>query len=210
LTDQHPDVIAAKSRVKQAEERYKKASDALASGELIMPVEVPPASEAERPALEERLRKVENEAQAVRNRKNSAATGAAEAAKESRFAQELVDLETEWARLNRNVADARERYQNLEGKEFVANLAASSEETGQAANIDIVDPAFRPTRPAGGGRMKVALMGLLASIGLAAGIVLACAIFDDRLYERADVEQLELAPVLVSVPRLAAGRNKRG
>ncbi len=210
LTDQHPDVIAAKSRQRIAQERYKRASDALASGELIMPMEIPAATEQEKPALEARLKKIEEEAAAVRRRNENARDGAAAQQKASNFAQEIVDQETEWARVNRDIAEARERVQNLEAKEAMANMAASAEETGQAAQIDIVDPAFRPTRPAGGGRMKVMLMGLLASMALAFAIVLACAIFDDRLYERLDVEGLELAPLLVTVPRTHAGRSKRG
>jgi uncharacterized protein involved in exopolysaccharide biosynthesis len=211
FTEQHPSVIGAKSRLKQAQERYKRASDALASGELIMPMDVPPASDAEKPALEARLAKIEDELAATRRRNQNAKAGEAAAAdkKASGVVQEIVDQEIEWQRLNQDVNEAQERYQTTEAREYSANMAAGAEATGQAAQIDIVDPAFKPTRPAGGGRMKVMLMGLLASLALATAIVLACAIFDDRLYERPDVEGLELAPVLVTIPRLQAGRSKR-
>jgi uncharacterized protein involved in exopolysaccharide biosynthesis len=200
LTDQHPDVIAAKNRVKAAEQRLKRAKDALAAGELIMPdVEAPPASEEERPKLEERLRKVEAEL-AERRRKLAAGAGATAAAK-SQLSEEIVQLETEWAKRNRDVTEARERYQQLESRQFIAEMAASSEETGNAAQMVIVDPAYRPIRPAGGGRMKLVVLGFMASCVLAGALVLACAIFDDRIYDRADVEQLGVGPLLVTVPR---------
>jgi capsular polysaccharide biosynthesis protein len=211
FTEKHPSVIAAKSRFKAAQERYKRAADALASGELIMPMDAPPASDAEKPALEKRLAEIENEEAAIRRRNESAKAGEAAAAdkKASGVVQEIVDQEIEWQRLNQDVNEAQERYQTTEAREYSASMAAGAEATGQAAQIDIVDPAFKPTRPAGGGRMKVMLMGLLASMALALAIVLACAIFDDRLYERPDVEGLELAPLLVTIPRLHAGRSKR-
>lgn len=203
LTDQHPDVVQAKSAVRAAEERLRKAEDALARGELIMP-EAPPATESERPALEARLKKVEAEIADVRRRKAANAGAAAE--KQSNVAAEIVELETEWSRLNREVAEARERYQALEGKEFVAQMQASSEETGQAAQMVIVDPAYKPTKPTGGGRAKMAIIGFAAGIALALALVLALAIFDDRLYDKVDAEALELAPVLSVIPR----GDKRG
>jgi uncharacterized protein involved in exopolysaccharide biosynthesis len=209
FTEAHPSVIAAKSRLKSAQERFKRASDALASGELIMPMDAPPASESEKPALEKRLAEIESETAAVRRRAQNAKEGEAAEKKASGIVQDIVDQEIEWQRLNQDVNEAQERVQTTESREYVATMAAGAEASGQAAQIDIVDPAFKPTRPAGGGRMKIMLMGLLASLGLALAIVLACAVFDDRLYDRADVEGLELAPLLVGIPRLAAGRSKR-
>jgi uncharacterized protein involved in exopolysaccharide biosynthesis len=209
FTNEHPTVKAAKSRVVLAQERLKRAQDALASGDLIMPLDVPPASESEKPALEKRLAEIESETAAVRRRAQNAKEGEAAEKKASGIVQDIVDQEIEWQRLNQDVNEAQERVQTTESREYIASMAAGAEASGQAAQIDIVDPAFKPTRPAGGGRMKIMLMGLLASLGLALAIVLACAIFDDRLYDRPDVEGLELAPVLVGIPRLAAGRSKR-
>jgi uncharacterized protein involved in exopolysaccharide biosynthesis len=200
LTDQHPDVMAAKTRVKNGEDRVRRAKEALAAGELIMPeIDAPAATEAERPKLEERLRKVEAELAEVRRRKAEQGDDqAAAAAGRSKLSQEIVELETEWAKSNRDLAEARERYQSLESKEFVAEMAARS---GQAAQMVIVDPAFRPVRPAGGGRMKLVILGFIASCALAGAVVVAAAIFDDRLYDKADVDELGIAPFLVAIPR---------
>jgi uncharacterized protein involved in exopolysaccharide biosynthesis len=201
LTDQHPDVVAAKNRVRLAQTRLASAKEALASGALILPeVEAPPATEEERPKLQQRLSEVESELAA--HRRSSAA---GQAARKSQLSDEIVDLETEWAKRNRDVTEARERYQQLESKNFVAEMAASSEETGQASQMVIVDPAFRPVRPVGGGRMKLVILGFMASCALGLAVVLGCAVFDDRLYERADVDHLAIAPLIVTVPRTHAG-----
>jgi uncharacterized protein involved in exopolysaccharide biosynthesis len=198
LTDQHPDVVAAKNRVKSAEARAKRTKDALASGELVIPeVEAPPASEAERPALEARLEQVEIELAAVRRRQEIAGSPAAK----SGLSEQIAALEAEVARLDRELIEARERYQQIEGRQFVAEIAASTEESGQAAQMVVVDPAFVPTRPVGGGRMKFVVLGFLASCALAGALVLGCGLFDDRLYDKTDVELLEIAPLLATVPR---------
>jgi uncharacterized protein involved in exopolysaccharide biosynthesis len=207
VTDAHPDMIAAKRRVQSAERLLSEAQDNLRTGTTT--IDAPPATAEERPALEARLRQVENELSDVRKRKaaGAGAAGKAAAQKASNLALEIVEQETEWARLNREVSEARERYNQVESREFAASMMASSEETGQVAQIEVVDPAFKPVKPFGGGRFKMFLMGMVASLGMAVAVVLACAVFDDRLYDSADVEQLELAPVLVTVPRLGKPRG---
>jgi uncharacterized protein involved in exopolysaccharide biosynthesis len=205
VTDAHPDMVAARKRVVLAEQRVKSAESDLRSGTTT--VDAPPATAEERPALEAKLRDVEQELAAVKRRKASGGAAAAAEKKASNLALEIVEQETEWARLTREVSEARERYQQVESREFQASMAASSEETGQVASIEIVDPAFKPMKPFGGGRFKLFLMGLVASLGLAVAIVLACAVFDDRLYDQADVDQLELAPLLVSVPKMGKNRG---
>jgi uncharacterized protein involved in exopolysaccharide biosynthesis len=205
LTDAHPDVIAAKQRVRDAEAGLRKAQQELASGELIMPA-APPASVEERPALQARLASVEGELSALKRRKAAAAGHAADT--QSEVAAEIVGLETDWARISRDTAEARERYQQLESKEFVAQITASSEESGQASQMVVIDPAYRPEKPVGGGRLKVAIFGLIAGLIMAFGVALGCAIFDDRLYDKSDAEALDLAPLLVVVPRLHKRRAR--
>jgi hypothetical protein len=197
MTDQHPDVTSAKNQVRLAEERLRKAKENLDKGELILPPE--PASAAERPALEARLSKVEAEIADVKRRR--AASAGASAARQSNVAAEIVGLETEWARLNREVAEARERDEQLEGQAFVAQMESSSQLSGQSAQMRVVDPAYKPTKPTGGGRMKMALVGLGLGVALGLALMLALAIFDDRLYDKVDADTLEVAPLLAVVPR---------
>jgi capsular polysaccharide biosynthesis protein len=45
------------------------------------------------------------------------------------------------------------------------------------------------------------MVGLLLSIVLGMAAALALALYDDRLYDRVDVERLQLAPLLSVLPR---------
>src|SRR6185369_4323302 len=90
----------------------------------------------------------------------------------------IVALETEWARLNREVADARERNQQLESRQFKASIMESAVTAGRNSQMIIVDPAYKPTHP-NKGRTQVVLAG--GAVAFALGILLAVLLmlFDD-------------------------------
>jgi hypothetical protein len=157
----------------------------------------PPPPVEDRAALQARLTRIQTE---IQRRKQASPGAQAPAPQKTNVAQEIVELETDWSRLNREVADARERAKQLQDKQFVASMAATSEAEGRSAQMVIVDPAYKPTHPAGPGRLKLMAMGLLAALGLGMALSFGLALIDDRLYDRYDVERLDVAPVLVIVP----------
>jgi capsular polysaccharide biosynthesis protein len=73
--------------------------------------------------------------------------------------------------------------------------------------MEIVDEAYRPTHPAKPSSVTILLMGLALAFVLALGLALALAIFDDRIYDRTDIEQLGLGPLVAVVPRAARARE---
>ena len=109
-------------------------------------------------------------------------------------------LETEWARVNREVSEARERAQVLESRRFAAQIAAASEVQGQATRLRVIDPAIVPSRPVGTGRRTLILLCSMAlgALGLLIAYVLAW--LDDRVYKDSDIERLVVVPFLVYVP----------
>lgn len=208
FTEQHPDVRAAKTRAKAAEQRFKRASDAVQAN-LAGVTRKPDEEEGtiDRATLESQLRKVQAEIAAHRARKGREGGGAAQT---GTFSQAIVALETEWNKLNREVQESRERYQQLQTKSFSASMAESAAASGRSAQMVIIDPAFKPTHPAKGGRTLIAGVGLALSIMLSMLIALVRALLDDRLYDRIDIERLRLAPLLGVVPRPEKRRSKRG
>jgi len=215
FTEQHPDVRAAKVRVKTAETRLKRASDAFLAGSAVQQAkkEEQDLNEGiiDRATLENELRKVNDEIAAHRNKVKQQNESAAPQA-ESQGASWIVALETDWTRLNREVAEARERNQNLQTKQFNASMAESAAASGRNRQMVIVDPAYKPTHPAKPGRAIIAGAGLAASMMLAIVLALGCALLDDRLYDRVDIERLELAPLLGVVPKgeKTSSKKKRG
>jgi uncharacterized protein involved in exopolysaccharide biosynthesis len=210
FTEQHPDVRAAKVRVKTAEVRLKRAVDAVTAG-LAAAAHKPDPSEEEgtidRATLETELKKLNDEIAAHKaKKKRDGAAG--EAAAAGTYSASIVALETDWTRLNREVAEARERNQQLQTKQFNASMAESAAASGRNAQMVIVDPAYKPTHPAKASRSVVAGIGAGVSVLLGLLLALGCALIDDRIYDRVDLERLALAPMLGAVPR--APKGKRG
>jgi len=149
--------------------------------------------------LQNQLDKVNQQIAAARVRQ--AKKNEAQPAGGASAANWIVQLETEWSRLTREVSDSRERLQTLDAKHFKAEIAASSESSGGAAQMVIIDPAYLPTHPYRGARRLKVGVGAGASLIFALGIALALALADERIYERYDVERLKLGKVLVVVPK---------
>ena len=203
FTDQHPDVKQAKQRVKTAETRVRHALEALTADADAAQKKEQEAEANEgtidRGALQVELKRVTDEIAAYKakmKKKDGAGDGA-----QQQGASWIVALETDWTRLNREVSEARERHQQLQDKQFKASMAETAATSERNEQMVIVDPAYKPTHPAKPGRATIAGVGALVSIGLAIALALGCALLDDRVYDRVDVERMELAPLVGVVPR---------
>ena len=122
----------------------------------------------------------------------------------------MVALETDWARLRRDVAEQSERVETLSDSMFRAQLDAQTRIAEQGSSLQPVDEAYLPMRPMGKGKKVLVLAGLVVFTGLGMALAVGLAIVDDRLYRRVDLEQLEIAPVLAVIPQpKRAKRSKR-
>ena len=205
FTEQHPDVRAAKSRLRAAESRLQRAQDALAQAQATARGLQPWSEPAPAPGvLEASLEKVNREISAYkRSKKSSAAPSAGEAA------AWIVELETEWTQLNRAVAESRSRLQQLDDKSFKAQMAESAATSN--AQMAILEPAYKPTHPdrAKLGRTGIVLLGVVLSFFLGCLLAVAASLFDDHIYDRVDIERLEVAPLVGVIPRDRTSRKVR-
>ena len=198
-TDEHPDVRSAAARVQAAETAYRRASAALeASG-----------TAGASPDLQAQLTLVQQEIASALQR-SSPPDARDPLAASSDSATRVVALETEWTRLNREVAEARERLAQLDSKQFTASMTLSTLMSGQAGRIVVIDPAFLPAGPVGMSDTRLFLMGLALTLLLSVGLATALSLLDDRIRDRVDVERLGLAPLLVEVSETASGGGKPG
>jgi uncharacterized protein involved in exopolysaccharide biosynthesis len=210
FTEQHPDVRAAKSRLKGAEGRLRKAQEAITADLAGAAAKKVQSDDDEgiidRGTLEAQLRKVQDEI-SQHKAKQKAKEGPTEV---SSGAQWIVALETEWTRLNREVSEARERNQQLQDKQFKASMAESAAASGRNAQMVVIDPAYKPTHPAKLGRTVIVGVGVGASFAIMLFLLIGLALLDDRLYDRVDIERLELLPLIGVVPRGDGKKRKRG
>jgi uncharacterized protein involved in exopolysaccharide biosynthesis len=201
FTPKHPDVIAAKNKVAEAKRRLSRivaAAKATANNQPRAATS-PTASTAD---LKRELARIESEINRLQASKRAATTPLND------LATELVNLETEHARLQRRVDQAAARLSNLEARVFTAEITASSE-FAEAAKLVIIDAAYLPARAAGRGRKIIAMAGTMLFVFLGCALALGLALIDDKVYRRADIDELGIAPVLIVIPKASRKQKKK-
>lgn len=211
FTDKHPDVVDARDKVAAAQQRVRRAEAQVPPDEVDDEVALAPTSDADRAALEQELADLEGRLSSLRskNRTGDAGSAAAVTARDDAATNWVVERETEYAELRRAVDEQRERVQTLSDSVARAQIDAGIQMAEQGSRLTVVDPAFLPSKPFGKGPKLLIIAGTLVFVALGAVLALGLAILDDRLYRRADIDELALAPVLAVIPPMAKG-GKRG
>ncbi|MGZ3405603.1 MAG: hypothetical protein ACXVAN_04100 [Polyangia bacterium] len=207
FTEEHPDVRAAALRVRQAQEKVKRAGDAVAASLAAAQQRSVAREEDEgyidRGALENQLRRINEEIADYKRRKAENAAAAT-----TMVASSVVALEADWTRLNRELVEARAHVQSLREQERQAALVQAVAATGRTAQMAVIDPPYLPTHEAGLSHVQVMVAGIVASFVLALLLAFALALLDERIYDRFDVERVGL-PLLSVVPRPGKGGSSR-
>ena len=196
-TDAHPDVAAAQRRNEQARVALAEVKRRVAS--LAPPVveEIPEEDPRVRSKLSTELRALDDSLLKARKRKSGSA---AESERDG-----VVNLETQWVALNRAVAEARERQEQLERRHFQAAIVARVEGEGAQNVMTIVDEAYLPAVPSARARGRVAAAALAIAVLVALVGAVSLGVRDDRL-----VDDVELREIAADVPvvriRLEPGR----
>lgn len=199
-TEIHPDVIAAKSRLKVAEQAQAAAAEAARQAWIQRHREVdepPPKNAADEAALRRELADLQAR---IANRRGHLARGTGGDAP-AVAPNSDVALELEFTRLHREVNDLRDRQQKLEERVFRASMTASSVMNDRNVQVSVLDPAYLPVRPASKSRTVLLAALLTVALLLAIASMAASAMLDDRIYERVDLERLDVLPVIAVIPR---------
>lgn len=200
FTDKHPSVINAQERLNSAQQRLRNARAAVPPE---VETVVRPATAEDRATLEKERQQLEAEI-----REEQSKTGKQPTETQSATEQRVVQLESENSDLRRAVKEQRERVQVLADGVFRATIDANRKLAEQGGRLSIVDPAFKPVRPNGPGKTIFLMAGTVLFLALGLAFALALAVIDDRLYRRADLDQLGIA-VLAVIPPAARIRRKR-
>ncbi|HWL88451.1 MAG TPA: hypothetical protein VNO21_21760, partial [Polyangiaceae bacterium] len=209
FTDQHPDVIAARAQVDAAAKGLQSAEGQLEAAKRSDSKSAPDVAQVA-PDLQRRVDDVQKQIAQRQADLAKHGTGTAPSATDTSAKappvpepmNPLVQLETEWQRLLRETSDAKSAHDDLARRMDRASLRASAAEATGDAQMEIIDPAYRPTRPARGGRTNAALVGLGLTMFLAVGYAFARVATNDTLIDAYDVELLRLIPVLGTIPKL--------
>jgi hypothetical protein len=195
-TDEHPSVVAAASRVNAAQARLEAANGALQRSEVdsLYAADTPAAPVAPSDAEPRRPRSA-----ARAPAPDATVAGAADSGPETLDSKEQAALDTQWARLARDVGDARKRHGRLAEDSFRAQVASRSLEAGYNLGVVVLDQASPPDKPI---RSRSLLAGLAAfsAFLLSVLLTLARAALDDRIFGEADLVPLGLDPILSVIP----------
>ncbi|TMQ07533.1 MAG: hypothetical protein E6J90_43165 [Deltaproteobacteria bacterium] len=198
LTPIHPTAVKAKERVDAATQRLRQAAAAV-------PPDVEPVVIAATPENRAKLQKdlQQIEAQIAAEQSKSGKTDSPPDAATSW----VVRLEGEHNELRRAVTEQRERVQSLADSVFRAQMDANQKLAEQGGRLAIVDPAFKPARPTGTGKSVFLLAGMILFLTLGLSFAVGLAVIDDRLYRRADLDQLGISVLAVIPPPVARARK---
>jgi uncharacterized protein involved in exopolysaccharide biosynthesis len=199
FTEQHPDVRAAQARLSSAEA-------ALASAEAAVEAAVAAAAQAAPPPRHvgpgpEDPYDTPAPRPRVVAQGGAAPTPSAAPAVSANSAQ-LIDLDTQWSQLNRDLQVATQNYSAMAAKLFTAQLADNTDESGYAAELDLLDPATRPLAPTGAPNRSMLSVGL--GISIVVGILLSIGyglFLDDRIYASSEIDDLRVVPVIGVIPK---------
>jgi uncharacterized protein involved in exopolysaccharide biosynthesis len=198
FTSKHPTVIAAQDRLNTAQQRLRQAQ-----ANVPPDVIVSPATPEKREKMKQQLADVERQIASISKTKDETPATADSTTKR------LVDLETEHAELRRAVTEQRERVDSLADSVFRAQMDASQKAAEAGGRLESVDPAFRPVKPTGPGKTIFMMAGMALFVLLGFVFAIGLAVIDDRLYRRADIDQLGIAVLAVIPPAIVRTRKKR-
>ncbi|XXX81247.1 hypothetical protein WMF30_21030 [Sorangium sp. So ce134] len=220
VTPIHPDAIAAKRRVEAARSQLASAESALGLVRAGL-TEVPRGEagaltpsrraslSAERSALLRQIAGLRARAGGgrgaaageARRAPASGEPGRAPAGPEGDAEERVIELETEWHRLRLDLERAREYLKAVQANERAADLSADAAENKSETELDVLDPAYLPSRP-DRGRGRVFFAGAAVTFFFALGVAGARVLLNDTLYDGGDIHALGGPALLAAMPEL--------
>ncbi|XYI01950.1 hypothetical protein ACMHYB_20135 [Sorangium sp. So ce1128] len=117
--------------------------------------------------------------------------------------ERVIELETEWHRLRLELERAREYLKTVQANERAADLSADAAENKSETELDILDPAYLPSRP-DRGRGRVFFAGAAVTFFFALGVAGTRVLLNDTLYDGGDIHALGGPSLLAEMPELPA------
>src|SRR5262249_12252177 len=117
--------------------------------------------------------------------------------------------EQEFQELSRDYHTTQEVYGSLLKRYEEAKIAESMEHRQKGEQFRILDPAVPPDHPSAPDRSRLMILGLAASLAVAAAMVLAAERLDTSFHTVDEVRAFSRVPVLVTIPRIVTRADER-
>lgn len=179
-TDNYPEIIRLKEEIDglKSSARYRSGSDDL------------PLSE------QQEIEKVQSELRSLRAYESSLLR---DIGSNRALLQRIPTASSELQELERQKNKESELYEELISRHGKSEVSQQMEVQDKATTFRIVDPAVLPIKPVSPNRIKIILMGIIAGLALAAGLVFALDNFDQSVKSQDSLKKLGV-PVLAVIP----------
>ena len=193
-TDNHPDVISAKSKLQKLMAQLNNDTKGLQEE-----ADSPFANEVDQQllALNLEIKSLKNEDRNIKSKISDYQSRVEMAPK----------LEQQLASLTRDYQNTKKSYDEMTEKRNAALQAEKLEITQKGEQFKILDSAKPPPSPFKPNRLKILLMGFALALGLGGGLVFLLEYLDQSFHSVNDLETYLGLPVLASIPLASSSKE---
>ncbi len=197
-TEEHPTVARLKAEIAATErEPAEPTGDKGSAGALSNPYVF---------RLRETLSAVDSEAKLLKAEEQR--LRAAIAAYQARL-ENTPKREQEFQEVSRDYETTKQLYESLGKRHEEAQLAESMEQRQKGEQFRILDPAVPSQIPAAPNRLRLFLVSLVLSLGLAGGALMIAEMLDTSFHSVNELRDFSIVPVLVSIPRIVTDADRQ-
>jgi uncharacterized protein involved in exopolysaccharide biosynthesis len=118
-------------------------------------------------------------------------------------------VEREYSAVTRDLASARDKYQQLLNRQMDAEVSEAAISGGRADEFRLIQAPMLPGGPSKPARLAILLIGLVASVVLGLSITVAAEALDPKVRGARDVRELLGVSPLVAIPEIRNSRSRR-
>jgi hypothetical protein len=117
--------------------------------------------------------------------------------------------EQEFQEVSRDYESTKQLYESLGKRHEEAQLAESMEQRQKGEQFRILDAALPSQTPAAPNRLKLLLVSLVLSLGLAGGALMLAEQLDTSFHSADELREFSSVPVLVSISRIVTDADRQ-
>lgn len=202
FSDKYPDVIRVKTEIAVLERELAKAKMDGDAGEDDPVVPADPIVSR----VKQAVREVDAEIRALKGEERQLRDASATY---QRRVENTPRREQEFQEMSRDYESTKELYRSLLKRHEEAQLAESMEQRQKGEQFRILDPAIASRQSVAPNRVRLILIGLFLSLGLAAGAAVLTEHLDSSFHTKHDLRAFSTVPVLGCIPRIITEADAR-
>jgi polysaccharide chain length determinant protein (PEP-CTERM system associated) len=215
-TAEHPDIIALKEKIAQAEQLKKQAESQMAAiqkdGKTGTAVDPAAAGEVQRgsptPIMQVQSQLKANQLEISNIQQHERDLEAQITGYRARL-NLTPETEQQLTAISRGYEESKTNYNSLLQKQMQSQLATSLEQRQQGEQFRIVDPPSLPKKPSAPNHLWFSLGGLLFGASLGLGLIALLELTDVRVRQEKDLVGIVPVSVLVGIPHLSTPGETR-